>query len=258
MSEQQQLNSIIHMEPSSSPSPRASFVFKQVLDALRMMLKASINSLIDLIYPKVCVHCSRVGSSFCLFCQSEIVPFSSLQSQTPISTADGYTAVGSHTGALRSSIQALKYYNDKLQAEPLGALLAQSIKAQHWTFDMIIPVPMHLNRLKERGYNQAERIAYSLSLHLERQPMIEALQKIHHIDSQVGKSLFERQENVKDAFDIIPQYQDALLNKNILLIDDVCTTGATLQVCTAALRAAGVNAVYIATVSRAQGVGFDS
>jgi predicted amidophosphoribosyltransferase len=234
--------------------------------------------MIDLVYPTLCVHCLRVGTPLCDHCQAAIVSLDPHQPEPAIDLINGYTAIGMHTGVLQSSIHALKYQHDKRQAEVLGALLAHHVKRQEWTFDMIIPVPSDLNRLKERGYNQAERIAHFLSLHLvdlhlvdlhlvdlhsvdlhlENQTVIEALHKSQHTESQVGKSSFERQENVKGVFQVLPQFQDRLQSKDVLLIDDVCTTGSTLQACTVALRDAGVKTVYVATVSRAQGIGFDS
>jgi predicted amidophosphoribosyltransferase len=88
--------------------------------------------------------------------------------------------------------------------------------------------------------------------------VIEALHKSQHTESQVGKSSAERRKSVNDAFELVPQFHDHLQNKNVLLIDDVCTTGSTLQACTVVLRDAGVKTVYVATVSRAKGIGFDS
>lgn len=262
MTNPRQLNPNVIVDSANSPPPMASFVFRQVWDSLREMLKNSVNTLVDWVYPPLCCHCSRVGAPLCHHCQADIVPLSQQPAESPIELIDGYVAVGSHTGSLQSSVQALKYYNDERQAEILGALLADMVAAKQWTFDIIIPVPLHIKRLQERGYNQAERIAHFLSQHLvdlqwENQTVIEGLQKLLHTESQVGKSGAERQENVKDAFTVVPQFQDILVDKSILLIDDVCTTGSTLQVCTEALREAGVKAIYVATVSRA-GIGYDS
>ena len=257
MTNPRQLNPQVIVDSTNSPPPMASFVFKQVRAALGTMLKNSVDTVIDLVYPPLCTHCLRVGAPLCKHCQAEIVPLTQQGSEPPIEFIEGYVGIGSHSGPLRSSIHALKYEKDQRQAEVLGALLANRIKVSQWTFDMIIPVPSDINRLKERGYNQAERIAHFLSVHLENQTVIEALHKLHHTESQVGKTAIERKENTKDAFAVVPQFQDIIVNKSILLIDDVCTTGSTLQVCTAALRDAGVKAVYVATVSRA-GIGFDS
>lgn len=257
MTNPRQLNPEVIVNSTNSPPPMASFVFKQVRAALGTMLKNSVDTVVDLIYPPLCTHCLRVGAPLCTYCQAEIVPLTQQQTEPPIDFIEGYVAIGGHSGPLQSSIHALKYKHDKRQAEVLGALLANHIRDSQWTFDMIIPVPSDPNRLKKRGYNQAERIAHFLSIQLENQTVIEALHKLHHTESQVGKTAIERQENTKDAFAVVPQFQDMVANKSILLIDDVCTTGSTLQVCTAALRGAGVKAVYVATVSRA-GIGFDS
>ncbi len=235
-------------EHKGSP-PLAGLVFNQILDAGRTIVRTSLQTAWNLIYPYVCIHCQRVDSMLCSQCIANILTASDA---VPVPDIDDFAVVGQHTGPLRSAIHALKYEGKEYLKYPLGMLLAEQLQQRNWSFSMIIPVPLHLSRQKERGYNQANSIAEALSLHLEGPTVVtDALHRTRNTESQVGKSASDRRENVSDAFVVESRYQDLLSNSNILLIDDVCTTGSTLQASAEVLRAAGVQSVFAATISRA-------
>lgn len=224
-----------HHQQQSSPL-RASFVLFQSL----------WESLQALVFPNVCAGCQRVGYLVCPTCLQQLVtPY------TPFTADgfDGFTCIGTHSGALRHVIHALKYETTPRLAQPLGALLTQQLKQQIWSFDTIIPVPLHVNRERERGYNQAKIIAHALVM--ENTTVMDALDRTRETPTQVGKTAQERQKNVRDAFTLKPMFLSQLAGRRVLLIDDVCTSGATLIACAAPLRAAGVLALYAATLSRA-------
>jgi len=114
--------------------------------------------------------------------------------------------------------------------------------------DLVVPVPLGKERTKERGYNQVGLVAMPLALinHWRYSPR--ALVRTRETRSQVGLSIAERRENVSGAFLGNPAL---ILRSNVLLLDDVATTGATLSSCSAALMDAGANSVYALTIARA-------
>lgn len=206
---------------------------------------------LDLIYPPVCVHCQRVGTLLCSVCRQEIVPLSGNPSLA-LSQLGGYTALAYHTGAIRTAIHALKYEGLPRVGSLLGEMLADKIEKCNWQIDLLTPVPIHAERRRERGYNQADYIAQAAGTHLGIPVLSEGLQKIKATRSQVELSATERQHNVEDAFTVNPLYQNNFADRQVLIVDDVCTTGATLIACANALLAAGTATIYAATVSRAR------
>ncbi|MCB9437959.1 MAG: ComF family protein [Anaerolineales bacterium] len=220
----------------SSPIGASFVLFQTLWDSLQ-----------SLVFPDICAGCQRVGHLICSNClQQLITPF------TPFDADgfDGFTCIGTHSGPLRKIIHALKYEATPRLAQPLGALLTQQLHQQKWSFDTIIPVPLHQHREEERGYNQAKIIAHALVV--ENTIVMDALARTRETPTQVGKTAAERKTNVNDAFALKPAFlPQQLEGKRVLLIDDVCTSGATLVACAAPLRAAGVVTLYAATLSRA-------
>jgi ComF family protein len=186
----------------------------------------------------------------CHYCQAEITPIEGIAA--PVKSIKALVSIGVHDGPLRATIHALKYEKNRQAAVILGKLLAERVIPQEWPFDIVIPVPLHVKRLKERGYNQAKLIAEALASHLETSVVADGLQKILATETQVGKSAQQRRTNVESAFSVNPAIASSLDQSSILLVDDVCTTGATLEACADALLQAGAHTVYTATASQAQ------
>ena len=113
----------------------------------------------------------------------------------------------------------------------MGELYAwQLIRSEDWkNADLIIPIPLHPMRLKKRGYNQSEQISIGLALVLKLPLSTNNLVRRGNTDSQTKKSRFARYENLKDAF--IVKNSSELNNKHVILVDDVMTTGATVEAC---------------------------
>ena len=110
--------------------------------------------------------------------------------------------------------------------------------------------PLSKERFRERGYNQAAAVAHPLALFLERPYQPFSLEQVRDTRSQVGLSAEERRLNVVDAFEAVPEL---VHKKDILLIDDVKTTGATLSACAGALKIAGADNVFCVTIARFSG-----
>ncbi len=150
-----------------------------------------------------------------------------------------------HQGVVREALHGLKYQQQPELASSLAPYLVAAFAKTPWLqvrqqLAAVIPVPLHAERLRERGYNQAELLAKNFARHvgLPLQPSWLTRTRVTH--TQVGLNAQERQENMAGAFIASP----AVVGKSILLIDDVYTTGATLRACASAARQAGASIVY--------------
>lgn len=160
---------------------------------------------------------------------------------------DGIRSLFLFQGTVRQAILQLKYRHLKSIATPLSQLLAEYLSSHPLRGEAIIPVPLHPKRLRERGYNQASLLAKKLS-RLGGLPVVEdTLIRVRDALPQARtRSAIERRQNVQDAF----VCHQGLEGKQVLLIDDVCTTGATLDACAIALKAAGSGSVWGLTVAK--------
>jgi ComF family protein len=230
---------------------------------------------LSLFFPPTCVGCGRIGELFCAACAQAVEATPHPQCATcgqyqPVATAACPNclrqgdrslrltrAAGLHTAPLREAIHAFKYeaqtalapllarYLVAVYAEPpwstlaTGSALPQAITA-------VVPVPLHKERLAERGYNQSELLAahFCRVVGLPLQPAW--LARVRETRQQVGLAPGERQSNVAGAF----AASGDVAGQSLLLIDDVYTTGATLRACAQAARAAGAHAVYGLTLAR--------
>jgi ComF family protein len=132
--------------------------------------------------------------------------------------------------------------------KPLGDTLATFWHQQPMHADVVIPVPLHPVRLRERGYNQAALLARAMTRRTGLTIDEQSLARRRATSPQVDLSAQQRKENVHNAFQCL---NDSLAGKHVLLIDDVCTTGATLEACTIALREGGASSVQALTLARA-------
>jgi ComF family protein len=146
----------------------------------------------------------------------------------------------------------LKYKNNRKLGEWMGALLGESLlqSGRFQSIDLIVPLPMEKSKEKKRGYNQAEVIAQGVATKLKVPVCSHVIIKSKKTESQTKKDRTNRWLNIHDSFVI--QQPDGLKNKNILLVDDVITTGATLDACGHQLLNAGTSRLYIATLATAE------
>lgn len=145
-------------------------------------------------------------------------------------------------------LKAIKYKGNKLLATHLGELYGYDIKDSfdHYP-DLIIPVPLHKRKQRERGYNQSEYWANGLAKSLSSTPDTHSLVRIQYTTTQTRKTRTERIKNVENAFEI--KNADFLKGKSVLLVDDVITTGATLEACGHKLWESGIKSLNIATIA---------
>lgn len=157
------------------------------------------------------------------------------------------TAYGRYTGDLRDRILEFKSF-ERYLARTLGALVARAVR-EAWpavSFDAVLGVPLHKNRRAERGFDQAEDLAYHTAGSLRLAYLPRRMRRVRDTPSQVGLTRTARLRNVKGAFEAtLPKGV-----KRVLLIDDIMTTGATLSEAARALKRAGADEVYSAAVAR--------
>jgi ComF family protein len=166
-------------------------------------------------------------------------------------------AYGSYDGALRGLIHLLKYQQVKPAAEPLGKLLANSLNEFHADGTksvFVVPVPLSRAKERQRGFNQAEMLSRAAMKHLSRGsfPRFELhagnLQRVRSTVSQTGLTSHQRRKNVRGAFAL--RRPQLVQGRSVLLIDDVYTTGTTLNECARVLRSVGAEKIWVATVAR--------
>ena len=232
-------------------------------------LRALGNAAVDLLFPPRCAACRRLGAWFCQECVAAIetiAPPVCYRCGRPLpqpdlvcqkcsaegSALDGIRSYAYHSDPLRQAIHELKYADLQALAVPLGRLMAEGWETVHPSgqdIDIIVPTPLHAKRERERGYNQAALLARELGAHLQRPVVESSLARIKATAPQVELDAQERKANVQEAFRCTDH---SLAGKQVLLIDDVCTTGSTLEAAALALRRVDVSSVWAYTLARAR------
>lgn len=231
---------------------------------------ASIGSrLLDLLFPARCAGCGHPGDLFCAVCQAQVQPVPQpvcIRCGRPVVAAgrcpecsagqfhvSAIRSAGVYADPLSQAIHRFKYEGRPELHEPLGVLLTGYWLGRSATVDLVAPVPLHENRLRERGFNQSELLAAVLCRQA-RLPLLRPGVLCRQRDTQHQMLLgpAERRANVQDAFAWTGPSLDGC---KVLLIDDVATTGSTLEACAQALLAGGAGKVWALTVARALGDG---
>ncbi len=217
----------------------------------------------DWLYPPSCAGCGKNGERLCTSCLQQIIPIDhqracphcdlpevghlcpDCQSQTP--AFDQLRSFSKYEGILRQSIHRMKYENDLPLADTLCRMLISLFIQQNWQVDLICPVPLSPQRLRQRGYNQSALLAQILGWAVSIPFNNKALSRIRETRTQVGLNAEQRRANVQGAF---TAQSKIVKHKTILLVDDIATTSATLSACAEALKAAGAVKVYAITLAR--------
>lgn len=237
------------------------------VNTFHLRIQSLSQQLLDMLFPPQCPGCKRGGYILCPSCIARIQPLPSPLCQhcsTPLSpngacktcyyhrlNLSGLRAVGTFQEPLRAAIHALKYEGNTRLAQPLGHLLAQAYTTYNISADVIVPVPLHSEREQQRGYNHAHLLARVCSSSLGIPLRAELLVRQRATAAQVDLKLSDRRQNVAGAFVCSPAFATgALLKRKILIIDDVSTTGSTLEACAAPLFAAGAMAVWGLVLAR--------
>jgi ComF family protein len=204
---------------------------------------------LNLLFPPRCVGCDAHGAWLCPSCLDEILFF---EPPWPPFLDDIYPlrdvrAAAHLSGPLREAIHRFKYAGLRALSPVLGEMLYDCWDAEPWPAQVIVPVPLHPQRQRERGYNQSALLARELARHTGLPVATGTLLRISPTPPQVGLKAIERAENVRGAFRC---QNDALAGKQVLLVDDVLTTGATLRACAEALLQGQAQAVWGLALAR--------
>lgn len=149
---------------------------------------------------------------------------------------------------VQNALHTLKYRNNIGIGDSLASQMADFVYSLQWDVDMLIPVPLGKKRLKERGYNQVGLVARPLAYELGLRYAPQGLWKSRETRSQVGLSISQRRDNVHGVYQADVK---VVKRKSVLLMDDVATTGSTIQSCTEALLLSEAQDVYAITIARA-------
>ena len=219
---------------------------------------------LNLLFPQWCVGCGKEGDFICSPCHRSlprIMPPLCPRCGRPQSSGilcpgcvgwqaeiDGIRSPFRFDGVMRQAIYQLKYRNLRALAVPLAKLLQDYLTTSHVPGEALVPVPLHQKRLRQRGYNQSCLLAQELGKLINLPVVDDCLIRLRHAPPQARTSTVdERRSNVADAFTC---RNHRLRDKQVLLVDDVSTSGATLDACATALKAAGASSVWGLVLAR--------
>ncbi|MFW6110237.1 MAG: ComF family protein [Patescibacteria group bacterium] len=221
--------------------------------------------LVSFFFPPRCLGCGKISDLICSSCRTQldyvdsqvcvvcgqpaIGGFTHPRCETRY-TPERTIAVFKFNSFLAKGLHTIKYRDQFVYLKPLSVLAVNWLDRQDITFSrdlLVVPVPLHWLKLWERGYNQAELLAEQFSELLRLPLCSEVLKRVHYTKSQTQLSFSERKKNVRGAFDATSNVQ----GKDILLIDDVITSGATTLSAVRALKKAHVGQVWVLALSKA-------
>ena len=233
---------------------------------LTSLLGTATRTTLDLVLPVHCLGCGRQGEIICPGCHSDLVPLDAPfcyicadpgvvglcrscrnRRRTSAIPLSGIRSPFLMEGLIQEAVHCFKYRNYRVAAPCLGGLMARFLDKHPLPGEALVPVPLHPHRLRERGYNQAELLASDIGkatgLPVETQLLSRTRNSARQARTAVGNL---RRANTAGAF----VCEEDLAGASCILVDDVCTTGSTLEACAEALAASGASEVWALTLAR--------
>jgi ComF family protein len=230
--------------------------------------------LLDILYPRRCIGCglsspetfrhicwdcwsdtTRVEAPFCDLCGDPVAgavdhDFICYSCSAEKPSFNGARSAARYDGVVGDALRKLKYEQALWLAPDLAVLLQNCLKAEYpeSSFDLLVPVPLFHVRRRHRGYNQSAVLAHELGKIMGRPSHVPVLRRIKPTTSQTNLTAKERLSNVSKAFQ--SKNEARLAGRKVLLVDDVMTTGATVNACCKALKKGGAATVHVVTVAR--------
>ena len=218
------------------------------------MLTQSLKTVTNLFLQQSCPLCDRPAPAvLCPTCWGQIQRCASLQPVMAAAAALPVLAWGQYQGSLKQAIAALKYDGHPALADPLGRALGQCWQQSPLTprSPLVVPIPMFLEKQQQRGFNQAELIARAFCQQTGLPLIRQGLVRQRATAPQFGLGLQARQHNLAGAFTLGQAFQRQRPRQPVLLVDDIYTTGTTVQMAATELRRCGISVCGVATVARA-------
>ena len=228
-------------------------------------LRGAISDFISLLFPEYCLGCFnglvKGEEILCTKCLAELPRTGYIDmdenpikekfiGRLPIKDAWAFLRFRKQ-GIVQHLLHQLKYNNQPEVGIRLGKVFGRELNNRGYNhFDLIVPLPLHSSRKKNRGYNQSQKFAEGLSNALEIPVKTDCCVRLKNTQTQTRKNRSERWENVEHAFQVMNKVD--IENKRILLVDDVITTGATLEACGRQLINSGCKELSIACIAEAQ------
>lgn len=221
----------------------------------KRFLPLSKNSLLDLLFPPVCIHCgkriNKQNDFLCKDCLNKIEYLIPLITKVEGLSYDFLISIVRYREVVVSIIHNLKFYNLSSISDFIAELIYKQIKKNKLVLDvnLIIDVPLHLVRKRERGYNQASLIAKKLANLLGVDYDGEIIERVSNTVSQATLEHDKRERNINQAFKLKKNID--LKHKSVILLDDVFTTGSTAEECCKVLKSAGPKKITVLTLGKA-------
>ena len=247
-------------------------IIKKILNKLKFIALKAINLLVLLIYPHKCPSCKNIINTegFCVSCWKKLIfihkPYCAVCGK-PIDIVtemglvcgsclkkkyyfDRTFSVFVYNNTIARAIFEFKFYRKTFLSKFFVKLMLNKIKECNENIDFITCVPMHIKRLRYRGYNQSLLLANDLAEKINVPCIYNLLKKVKHTKAQIQLNHKRRRINLRLAFVFNDEYVDLVRDKNVLLVDDVFTTGSTVNECAKALKKVGVARVFVLTIAR--------
>jgi len=235
---------------------------------MKSLIKNITVSLRDFIFPPLCFLCNQRlelhEDRVCISCWSSFIK---VDASTPAydelierfkeeKVIDGFVScyLFEKEGRFQEVIHLLKYRNIKSVGIKLGNEIGLKIRNDSFMQDvrLVAPIPLHKLKLRERGYNQSIYLCKGIAEIVKVDVIPDLVLRKKYTQSQTKLNLEERKANVAEAFVLNPKYRDVVRHKSVLLVDDVITTGATIEAVAQGLKRSGADAIYAASAGLAQ------
>jgi ComF family protein len=218
---------------------------------------------LDLLFPIQCAGCGEADTIWCDECAASLVRLEEplcqvcgnpLENRRPCSSCSSrkpelpVRSFAKYSGRVSHALLHLKYHPDRQLAAVMGGWLEELYRREGWSAEVVVPVPLSKHRAQKRGFNQAALLAEALGALIDLPVDSSSLQRVEDTRSQVGLDPDERWKNVEYAFRAGSR---TFKDMDVLVVDDLFTTGATLSACAMASRAAGARSVFGLTIARA-------
>lgn len=210
-----------------------------------------LKKIMDIIYPKKCGFCNIINEEYtCKKCKKKLEYIYTEDKVIKVENKyfDYMISAYFYEDIIRRKILEFKFLNKKYLYKSLSEKLVNDLRGYDKLFDCIVYVPVSLKRYLERGYNQAYLIAMYISKELNKTLVRFGIIKIKNNNKQSKLGMEQRITNVKDVYRVV--FKNKIKGKRILLIDDIYTTGATVNECSKVLKEAGAKEIFVATIAK--------